>query len=279
MSRQQIDFPIQQVQVATPASPPSGTMKLYPKTDNKFYQLTPAGEETVLGGGVSDPLTIGRIILTSGTDMAAPAITLNNGAYIGAKDNAGTIRPVLESTGDNWQAFHAGPNGLTFVNYINTVRVGTIDNGGNMSMSGEGKFGSLNNLGPSTLTGRVAMFGPYAGTIANAAGTGSMEIQTPSGGAALIAFHRPGVFATNFGLDTDNVFKVGGWSMGAVSYKVLDARDYSVAAASSKLVMRNSSGYIEGNYINLTADVAGGAPVYVAGQNGDNYLRWYPKAW
>ena len=39
-----------------------------------------------------------------------------------------------------------------------------------------------------------------------------------------------------------------------------------------------SGGYIFGSYINMTADVAGGSPVYVAGQNGDNYLRRYPKS-
>jgi hypothetical protein len=39
--------------------------------------------------------------------------------------------------------------------------------------------------------------------------------------AAYMAFHRPGAFAALFGVDTDNTWKVGGWSMGAVSYKLL----------------------------------------------------------
>lgn len=62
--------------------------------------------------------------------------------------------------------------------------------------------------------------------------------------------------------------------------RFLDTRDYSVAVAGSgsKLVMRDGNGYIFTNYINTTADIAGGSPAYVAGQNGDNYLRWYPKA-
>jgi len=30
--------------------------------------------------------------------------------------------------------------------------------------------------------------------------------------------------------------------------------------------------------INMTADVAGGTPAYVAGNNGDNYLRWWPAS-
>ena len=41
-----------------------------------------------------------------------------------------------------------------------------------------------------------------------------------SGGAAALGFHRPGVFGAFFGLDSDNAWKVGGWSYGANSYKL-----------------------------------------------------------
>ena len=37
-----------------------------------------------------------------------------------------------------------------------------------------------------------------------------------SGTAASMSFHRPGAYAVNLGLDTDNVFKLGGWSAGGV---------------------------------------------------------------
>ncbi len=44
---------------------------------------------------------------------------------------------------------------------------------------------------------------------------GQIEVRSSgSTKAAFIAFHRPGAYAANFGLDTDNNFKVGGWSMG-----------------------------------------------------------------
>jgi hypothetical protein len=45
-------------------------------------------------------------------------------------------------------------------------------------------------------------------------------IQPTGGGAARITYHRPGAYAAYLGLDTDNFWKVGGWSMGAVSYKI-----------------------------------------------------------
>lgn len=45
-------------------------------------------------------------------------------------------------------------------------------------------------------------------------GAGGPQVLGAGGGASMLSFHRPGAYAVNFGLDTDNVLKVGGWSMG-----------------------------------------------------------------
>jgi len=45
-----------------------------------------------------------------------------------------------------------------------------------------------------------------------------------------------------------------------------------------RIVVTTSAGYIVGNYINMTANVVSGYPPYLAGQSGDNYMRWYDKA-
>ena len=129
-------------------------------------------------------------------------------------------------------------------------------------------------------SGRFVNTVSHTSDIANTTGgTGPFEIGVTGGGAAMMAFHRHGYFAAHFGLDTDNAFKIGGWSMGATSARLLDTRDMSQTAAGNKLVQREGNGYILGNYINMTADrVESGAPAYVAGQNGDNYLRWYNKS-
>jgi len=51
-------------------------------------------------------------------------------------------------------------------------------------------------------------------TVVNSAGTGV------GAGAAFQTFHRPDVFAANIGIDTDNKWKVGGYSMGKVAYEL-----------------------------------------------------------
>jgi hypothetical protein len=40
------------------------------------------------------------------------------------------------------------------------------------------------------------------------------------GASAVMSFIRDGAFACHLGIDTDNVFKVGGWSYGNVAYKI-----------------------------------------------------------
>jgi hypothetical protein len=55
------------------------------------------------------------------------------------------------------------------------------------------------------------------GSMLNATGSlGGLEAINPGGAnAAFMSFHRVGVYASYFGIDTDNNFAVGGWSAGA----------------------------------------------------------------
>jgi hypothetical protein len=59
-------------------------------------------------------------------------------------------------------------------------------------------------------------------------------------GPALMTFHRPGVYASYFGLDTDNIWKVGGWSAGSVAYALLHEGNYT--SYSPSLVGGGASG-------------------------------------
>jgi len=59
------------------------------------------------------------------------------------------------------------------------------------------------------------------GLIANSSGSQALEVKSAGvGNSAFMAFHIPGSFAANFGVDTDTFWKVGGWSMGGVAHKV-----------------------------------------------------------
>jgi hypothetical protein len=61
----------------------------------------------------------------------------------------------------------------------------------------------------------VGLAQPDNVTILNANDTGNFSVRSIGGvGPATMSFHRPGAYAVNMGIDTDNVFKIGGWSAG-----------------------------------------------------------------
>lgn len=122
-----------------------------------------------------------------------------------------------------------------------TFNAGNLQVGGN-NVWHAGNLTNLNQLsnGPGYITGITSGMittalgytpmngGLYVGSRSTSgqgigytgSGGGSAEVQGVGGGAAMMSFHRPGAYAVNFGLDTDNVLKVGGWSMGGAAYTI-----------------------------------------------------------
>lgn len=77
-------------------------------------------------------------------------------------------------------------------------------------------YSPLNSAGDRA-TGKLVFNADAAGNggMAGSAGDrGEVEVRGNGTGAAMMSFHRPGGFASYFGLDVDNKFKVGGWSFG-----------------------------------------------------------------
>lgn len=88
------------------------------------------------------------------------------------------------------------------------------------------------NLSGGTISATTGSFSGLIASAANAttfvdANDTTISVRSNGSGPAVMSFHRPGVYAVNFGLDTDNVLKVGGWSMGAVKYPILHSNNYN----------------------------------------------------
>ena len=60
-----------------------------------------------------------------------------------------------------------------------------------------------------------------------------LQAYSNDGGAAYMSFHRSGAYAVNFGLDPDNVLRIGGWSAGGSRW-VLDMAGNETLAGSSR---------------------------------------------
>ena len=72
-----------------------------------------------------------------------------------------------------------------------------------------------------TLTGLLTT-GPSTGDMTLNGSAASIQVVGAGGGhAAMMSFHRPGAFAAHIGIDGDNIWKVGGWSMGAVAHPIV----------------------------------------------------------
>jgi hypothetical protein len=144
----------------------------------------------------------------------------------------------------------------------------TLDVNGNATFAGALTVTGATTLNGSVSTGTntVTSTWPWTtGTIANGGGGGTFGFTchaNNNGGAAAtsaaaMTFLRDGVFGAYFGLDTDNQFKVGGWSFGNVSYRVVHEGLGALAMAGTI----TSGGYIAaGGY--LGANRGGAAPQY-----------------
>jgi hypothetical protein len=55
---------------------------------------------------------------------------------------------------------------------------------------------------------------------------GGPQVLSQGGGAAMMSFHRPGAYAINFGLGTDNNLRTGGWSRGG-NFIIVDSGNFN----------------------------------------------------
>jgi hypothetical protein len=109
--------------------------------------------------------------------------------------------------------------GVNIVEQLNHVT-------GNLSVGGTASATAFSGPLTGNVTGNAATATTITGTntsfglSVSAQNTGSAakagpEVTGQGGGGAVWSMHRPGVFGLNIGLDSDNVFRIGGWSASA----------------------------------------------------------------
>lgn len=87
-------------------------------------------------------------------------------------------------------------------------------------------------LSGTTLTeGNYFYFRSNMGAYLGATNSPSLQVYATGGNAAFMSFHRGGNYAVNFGLDSDNVMRIGGWSAAADRW-VLDMSGNNTVAGS-----------------------------------------------
>ena len=122
-------------------------------------------------------------------------------------------------------------------------------NGGNAATVSDGVYLS----GTQTITG-IKYFQTNNGTSAvNNSNSAALEAYSTGNNSAFMSFHRGGHYAINMGLDSDNVFRIGGWSAGA-----------------NRLQLNCDSGFLA-----VAGNIRSGADVYIDGNYGYGLVGLY----
>jgi len=185
-------------------------------TGSPYWAADDQGVTSVASG---DGLTGGPITSTGTLSVSAQSGLLANstGLYVNATSIAlgtvptarlgsGTANSTTYLAGDqSWKTITGGSGTVTSIANGAGLTGGTITTSGTLAVSTTQDQRLTFNAGQSS------------GSLLNATGSlGGIELNCVSGAnAAFLAFHRPGLYAAYFGLDTDNQFAVGGWSAGA----------------------------------------------------------------
>ena len=92
-----------------------------------------------------------------------------------------------------------------------------------------------------TMTGRLTT-ASTTGTMAASSAANSIDVRGASGAgnAAYMTFQRPGAYAVNLGLNTDNRLKVGGFSMGTEAHEIFHFGNAAHALAYSGMQINGS---------------------------------------
>jgi hypothetical protein len=173
--------------------------------------------------------------------VGAEGMQLNSATYVGMVYNALLLGDAtwMRMTTNPASYLYLDSNGLKLYTAPSAsaavaptwAQVLTVDAGGNLSVSGSlsSSGGALQIAGAGQFGGYTTFVNPGSAAIADPTGSlGGIQIAPSSGGgASMMCFHRPGSFATYFGVDIDNLFKVGGWSMGAAAYRLILGDGYN----------------------------------------------------
>jgi hypothetical protein len=158
---------------------------------------------------------------------------------------AGSETQQIHIFGANWQGGGfpnnsagainlAGQNGVTFGSWpspnawVNTSGVfqangdfrapifyDSNDTGYYVNPNGTSQFSTINaNASCSFTASSYCIYAYGNGNTGSNAGVG-LNVFSTGGNGAMMAFHRGGYYAVNMGLDSDNVFRIGGWSASA----------------------------------------------------------------
>lgn len=219
------------------------------------------GHITAIG---SSSISVGNGAFTVNTGTG-----LTGGAQLGTANQSGATSITISHADTSAQASVDNGNG-TVIQDITLDDFGHITAIGSVDLDSRYDARYVNVTG-DTMTGLLTTRSTVGTIGVNTQGTEGLQVVSDgTGSAAYINFHRPGAYAVRFGLDTDNILKVGGWSMGNTAYTI-----YHSGNLSNLNQLTNGPGYIttDGRAYPRRSD-GGDLNFYWSGQSGQPTWLW-----
>lgn len=102
---------------------------------------------------------------------------------------------------------------------------------------------------------------------------GGIIAQGLGGGGAAISFHRPGAFGINVGLDTDNYFRIGGWSSPPDLFQ-LNVVNGDVVTKGALYVSGGTGTVVATNFNGNATSATRASYLKASGTGGDMVFSW-----
>lgn len=206
-------------------------------------------------------------LTVSGTFTSSSVASLQFGGSAASGFYVDTTNIAIRATTATGGIYMQSTGGGTTYGYFNS-------NGFNGSVNGTAT-NSYNVTGTAgTLGYCVASAGISYG------GAGGPQIMGSTTNASMLTFHRAGAYAVNFGIDTDNILKIGGFSAGAASYPIYHAANpqptcTNQSGGTVSATTGSFSGALFTNSYFMAADqVRSGNGNGVLGVDGNVYSSW-----
>ncbi|MDL2342449.1 MAG: tail fiber domain-containing protein, partial [Patescibacteria group bacterium] len=162
---------------------------------------------------------------------------------------------ITGATTYNSQTITSAANFTGTLNVATSISVGGVAictasgctaNGGNSATVTDGMY-----LSPTqTVTGvKYFQSNKGAGSTLGANSGYTLEAFSNDGGAAAMSFHRGGAYAVNFGLDPDNILRIGGWSAPANVWQLDMSGNETIAGGLTATAGTFSSNITAAGYI------------------------------
>ena len=202
-------------------------------TSSEDLNLLTGKQYEIAGTSVLTATTLGSAVVNSSLTSLGTITTLvatNSRTTTAVDTNFSTANAVISGGSLNNTTVGATTHttGRFTTVTATTVNAGTIGNSGatltgTLSTAAQTSVTSLGTFTGLTLSGTITGKTNTGGVVSVSNDTGALSVRGDAGNAASISFHRPSLYAINMGLDTDNVFKIGGWSATANCFQLTGA--------------------------------------------------------